>query len=268
MKKTTSLVLGVALLFTCVALGKDEPKVNPFKQVLSSVPAAELPAQAADLVLKANSQEQATITADVVRAAVGLKPAAAPAIVAAIAKKVPDMAPVAAGVAATEQPKQAAAIAKAAAAAAPEQVRGIVLAVCRAVPNEYRSIAAAVSKALPNASEKILDAVASAFPELRLYIRQTLVAYGGNVASVPAVLDQAARLTQQATTTASPNLTMSPRAPVNPPAPAGPSVTMPAPLARGPSVGPPYLPLTTTPTNVTPGTAGPVPAGGRNYAAP
>jgi len=267
MKKTTSLVLTAALLFVSVAFGKDEPKVNPFKQVLSSVPAAELPAQAADLVLKGKSQEQATITADVVKAAVGLKPAAAPAIVAAIAKKVPDMAPVAAGVAATEQPKQAAAIAKAAAAAAPEQVRGIVLAVCRAVPNQYRSVAAAVSKALPNASEKILDAVASAFPELRPYIQQTLVAYGGNVSSVPTVLDQAARLTQ-ATTTPSPNLTMSPRATANTTVPAGPSATMPAPLARGPSVGPPYLPLTTTPTNVTPGTSGPVPEGGRNYAAP
>jgi hypothetical protein len=40
------------------------------------------------------------------------------------------------------------------------------------------------------------------------------------------------------------------------------------PLARGPAVGPPYIPLTSTPTNVTSGTSGQVPTGGRNYAAP
>jgi hypothetical protein len=40
------------------------------------------------------------------------------------------------------------------------------------------------------------------------------------------------------------------------------------PVVRGPAVGPPYVPLTTTPTNETPGEAGEVPEGGRNYAAP
>jgi hypothetical protein len=38
--------------------------------------------------------------------------------------------------------------------------------------------------------------------------------------------------------------------------------------ARGPAVGPPYIPLTTTPVNVTTGTSGQVPTGDRNYASP
>lgn len=265
MKKTTSFVLSAALLVTSMAFGKDAPRTNPFKQVLSSVPAAELPAQAAELVFQAKGEDQAATTTDVVKAAVGLKPAAAPAIVAAIAKKVPDMAAVSAGVAATEQPKQAAAIAKAAAAAAPDQTREIVLAVCRAVPSDYRNVAVAVSKAVPSASDKILGAVASGFPELKPYIQQTLVAYGGNVPSVSSVLDQAVRLTQT-TTVSSPALAMSPRTTANTPAPAAP--VLPAPLARGPAVGPAYFPVTTTPTNVTPGSSGIVPEGGRNYAAP
>ena len=264
MKKTTSVVLSVAFLVASISFAKDVPKTNPFKEVLSPVPAAELPAKAADLVLHAKSRARASTTADVIAAAVGINPAAAPAIVGAIAKAVPDMASVAAGVAAAEQPKQAAAIAKAAAAAAPSQARKIVLAVCRAVPNEYRNIAVAVSEVVPSSSSKeIVKAVASAIPSLQPYIEQTLVASGGNVYSVSSTLDQVTKLAQTFPTVAGTPAS----SPAGTPGQAGTPGTG-KPLARGPSVGAPYVPLTVTPSYVNPGTSTDVPAGGRNYAKP
>ena len=264
MKKTTSIALSVTFLVASLSFAKDAPKANPFREVLSPVPAAELPAQAADLVLHAKGLERATTIVGVVEAAVGINPAAAPAIVGAIAKAVPDMASVAAGVAAAEQPKQAAAIAKAAAAAAPSRARKIVLAVCRSVPNDYRNIAVAVSQVVPNSSKEVLNGVASALPDLKPYIQQTLVAQGGDVASVSGVLDQATRLAQ--TASASGAAAMAGTAASSAAVASGQPAT--APLARGPAVGPPYIPLTTTPANVSPGGTGEVPAGGRNYAAP
>jgi hypothetical protein len=273
MKNITSFVLSVALLVASASFGADAPKANPFIEVLGSVPAAELPAKAADLVQHAKSRERAATTAEVVRAAVGANPAAAPAIVSAIARAVPEMAAVAAGAAAAEQPKQAAAIAKAAAAAAPSQARKIVVAVCRAVPNDYRNIAVAVSQVVLSANKDIVNAVATAIPGLKPYIDQALTAYGGTVSSVSAVLDQASRLAQTATA-GSPIRT----AVAGPSSASGSGSAVPlgqpttpgalTPLARGPAVGPPYIPLSSTPTNVTSGTSGQVPTGGRNYAAP
>ena len=158
----------------------------------------------------------------------GINPAAAPYIVGAIARAVPDMAPVAAGAAAAEQPKQASTIAKAAAAAVPSKAGKIIVAVCRAVPNEYRNIVVAVFEAVPGSGNEIVKAVAAALLELKASIEQILAGYGQNVASAGAL----------------------------------------TPMVRGPAVGPPYFPLTVTPTNVTTVFSGEVPPGGRNYATP
>jgi hypothetical protein len=256
MKQITSIVLSVAFLAACNSFGKDAPKANPFNEVLAAVPAAELPAKAAGLVVQAKPRNRQATTADVVKAAVAINPAAAPAIVGAIARAVPEMASVAAGVAAAEQPKQASAIARAAAAAAPSQAAKIVVAVCRAVPNQYRNVAVAVSEAAPGAGRAIVNAVAAALPDLKPYIEQTLAGYGGNVVSVAYTLDQATKAPQTVTGPGS--------APQTTPAqPASPFLG-----ARGPAIGPPYIPLTSTPTNVTSGTSGSVPNGGRNYASP
>jgi hypothetical protein len=264
MKNVSSVVLSVVFLVAAPSFAKDAPKANSFRETLTPVTAAELPAKAADLVLNARSRDRGATTVDVIKAAVGINPAAAPAIVGAIARSVPDMASIAAGAAAAEQPKQAAAIARAAAAAAPSRARKIVLAVCRAVPGDYRNIAIAVSDVVPGSNKEVLNAVASALPGLKPYIEQALAAYGGNVLSVADTLDQAARLAQARTApgTASPTLarTAASGAPSASPAP--------APLARGPAVGPPYIPLTSTPIYVTPGTSGEVPIGGRDYARP
>src|ERR1035441_2025503 len=136
-----------------------------------------------------------------------------------------------------EPTKQAAAIAKAAAAAAPSKAGPIVIAVCQAVPSAYRDIAVAVSQVVPGAAREILNAVASALPNLRLPIEQALAGYAGNVPSVADTLSLAANTLQSSTI----------------------SDTVSSAMARGPAVGPPYIPLTTTPRNVTPGTSGQVP---------
>jgi hypothetical protein len=246
MKRNVGIALSVAFLVACPSFGKDASKVNPFKKTLAAVPAVELPAKATSLVLQTKPLARQSVTLDVVKAAVGINPAAAPAIAGAIARGVPELASVAAGAAASEQPKQAAAIAKAAAAAAPSKAGPIVLAVCQAVPSAYRDIAVAVSQVAPGSAREILNAVASALPNLKLPIEQALAGYAGNVPSVADTLALAANTLQSSTI----------------------SGTASSDTARGPAVGPPFIPLTTTPGVVTSGTAGQVPTGGRNYAAP
>jgi hypothetical protein len=259
MRPIASFLLCVAFLAASSSFGKDAPQANSFNEVLAATPAAEMPAKAADLVLHARSRERQATTVSVVKSAVAMNPAAAPAVAGAIARAVPDMASVAAGTAAALQPKQAAAIAKAAAAAAPSKAGKIVTAVCRAVPNEYRNIAAAVAQAVPGARKEIVNAVAAALPGLKPGIDSALASYGGNVVSVVDTLDQA-KLSPPS---------ISPVA-VLPTVPTPPTALSPqgVPMVRGPAIGPPYQPLTSTPTNVTPGTSGEVPPGGRNYAAP
>lgn len=261
MKRVTSILVCVTVLVACNSFGKDAPKANPFSKTLTAVPAAELPVKAADLVSQAKPAERQATTINVVKAAVGINPAAAPAIVGAIARAVPEMAAVAASTAAVEQPKQAAAIAKAAAAAAPVQAGAIAQAVCRVVPKEYLSIASAVSQAAPQANKEIVNAVCFALPELKPSIMKVLGGYGGNVVSVAATLEQAASVAQVRTATeGAPTITTT--------RPTSPTVLVGAPMARGPASGPPYVNLTGATTNVVTGTTGEVPSGGRNYAAP
>ena len=90
MRYIASITLLLTFLVACNSFGKDAPKVNPFNATLAAAPAAELPAKAADLVQRAKSRDRYTTTVNVVKAAVGINPAAAPAIVGAIARSVPD----------------------------------------------------------------------------------------------------------------------------------------------------------------------------------
>jgi hypothetical protein len=257
MKPIASILLSVVFLTVGNSFGKDAPRANSFNEVLAAVPTAEMPAKAADLVLHARSRERQATTVNVVKTAVGMNPAAAPAIVGTIARVVPDMASVAAGTAATLQPKQAAAIAKAAAAAAPSKAGKIVTAVCRAVPNDYRNIAVAVAQVVPDSGKEIVNAVAAALPGLKPSIDSILAGYGGNVVSVTDTLDRVSLGSLYSVPTAPTVPTLSANMPLQG-----------ASIARGPASGPPYHPLTVTPTNVTPGTSGTVPTNGRDYSAP
>jgi hypothetical protein len=196
MKNVTSFALSVALLVAAHSFAEDAVKPNPFKEKLARVPSAELPAKAADLVLKAKKRDQAATTVDVIQAAVGINPAAAPAIVGAVARRVPEMASVAADAAVAAQPQQATAIRTAAASA--------------------NRPAGTATRPRPSGRPAQTSTAASSAP----------------AGATPI------------------------------------SSTTPTPLVRGPSVGPPYIPLTTTPTNVVPGGSGDVPPGGRDYAAP
>ena len=240
MKKIAIMTLSAVWLGTSICPASD----SPYKDILAKVPAAELPAKSAGLVKDAKARDREAVTRDVVKSAVEINPAAAPLIVSAIAQAAPDMAALAASVAAAQQPKQAAAIARAAAAVAPAKAGKIVIAVCRAVPNDYRNIAAAVAEAVPGSGQEVLKAVATVRPDLQPGIDRVLVSYGNYLPSVGAVLDANLSAGQGSGN--------------------GPPIS----LARGPAIGPPFIPLSGTPTNITPATSGNVPPGGRDYAKP
>jgi hypothetical protein len=232
--KTLGLVMSVAVIATVNLCAGDASTANPYFGTLSTVSPAELPAKSAALVSQADSKSRTEATINVVKAAVGLNPAAAAAIVGTIAQSAPEMASVAAATAVALVPDQAIAIAHAAAAAAPAQAGKIVEAVCRVVPNSYKAVAAAVAGVAPGQAKAILAGVAAAIPALQDPINTVLAGSSGNTASVNEVLNTVAA-----------NL----------------------PVAA-PQFGPPYVGIPQSPVNLDPGNGGQVPTGGRNYATP
>jgi hypothetical protein len=264
MSRIAILALSISLsVFTLLAA--DAP--NPFQETLSRVTPAELPAKAADIIKSVKNRERTTTTINVVKAAVTINPAAAPVIVGSIARSLPELAAIAAGAAAGEQPRQASAIARAASAAAPSKAGKIVVAVCRAVPNEYAAIATAVAQVVPDSTREILASVATALPELKDSIEKALANYRGQP-SVAVVLADAAKLGTSVGNQPLSSLSATPIA-GRPLASAGASSASSSGTgARGPAVGPPYIPLTGTPGNISPTNSGVVPTGGRNYAEP
>ena len=237
------------LTLTLVSRAGDTPTANPFLAVLSTTTQAELPAKAADLVAQADAKHQQQTTIDVVKAAVGLNPAAAAVIVGSIAQKTPAMAAIAAGTAASLVPNQAVAIARAAAAAAPQQAGKIVEAICRVLPAAYVEVAEAVAEVVPGAGKEILDGVSAAIPALKGPIDNVLLASKGSVPSVNAVLDQV-KITES---------------PGSLETAAGGTIaggTISSALVH-PKPNPPYVPPPTSPVNyANPGSGGQVPPGG------
>jgi hypothetical protein len=203
-----------------------------------------LPAKSAELVSQADSKNRVETTVNVVKAAVGLNPAAAPAIVGTIAQSMPEMASVAAATAVVLVPSQAIAIAHAAAAAAPSQAGKIVEAVCRVVPNVYRAVAEAVAGVAPGAGKTILAGVSTAIPALQEPIDKVLASNAGSNPSVSDVLAKVSQIASAATYN-----------------------TAAAPVSA-PQFGPPYVAVPASPQNLDPGTGGQVPTGGRKYSGP
>ncbi len=240
-----SLVTAVALVATVKLSAGETPAANPYFGTLSSVSPAELPAKSAELVAQADSKNLAATTADVVKAAVGLNPAASAAIVGTIAKSTPAMASVAAATAVALVPNEAINIAHAAAAAAPAEAGKIVEAVCRVVPNVYKEVAETVAEVAPGAGKAILAGISAAIPALQDSISKVL-ATSSNVAN-PSVSDV---LNQVSTTTA---------------VAYGGDV-----VSAGPHYGPPYGGFGTpmSPPNIEPGNGSPVPFGARQYHLP
>ena len=238
MKTNITGVLALALVLGCgVTIAKDEDRVIALKETLSKVPAAEVPAKAADIVAQAEAGSRDAIAADVVKASLKKNPTMATAVVGAICRTSPETAPTVAATAAGIQPKQAKLIAQAAAAAAPAKAGEIVKAVCKVVPAAYREIVLAVAQVAHKAAKEILAGLSEALPALKGPIDEAIAFYKGQPLAVAPVID---RIAPSAKPLAS---------------------------VRGPTIGPPYVPLSGTATNVPP-SGGTVPLGGRDYAAP
>jgi len=256
------LVLTVATASAVVvgAAAADNTGSSPVLGVLSTVTSAELPAKAADLVAQASTKNLKQTTIDVVKAAVGLNPAAAPAIVGSIAQTSPTMAATASATAVALVPNQVLVIARAAAAASPAQAGQIVEAICRVLPNDYKAIAEAVAEVIPGAGKEILAGVSTAIPTLKNVIDQTLASYQGSVPSVSTVLNQVVQ-------TENSILISTLASGTSGTTPSGSSGT-PIGLPQGPSVGAPPVPPAGTPTLITPSSGGTVPSGQNGYSAP
>jgi hypothetical protein len=242
-----SVLMAVAL-FTAVGLRASEtPAANSFFGTLSTVSPAELPATSAGLVAQADSKNLLETTVNVVKAAVGLNPAAAAAIVGTIAQSTPKMASVAAATAVALVPSQAVAIARAAAAAAPSEAGKVVEAVCRVVPAAYKDVASAVAGVVPNAGSAILAGITNAIPSLQGPIDKALAASSGVNTPLSKILDQVPSVTTPVTAAA-----------------------LNAPMAITPAIrfGPPYVQPPPSPVNYSTGTSGQELPGGRSTPAP
>jgi hypothetical protein len=73
-----TLAISLLCLGSFQTFGKDAATPKPAQAALSSVPAAELPAQAAKLIQEAKVRQREARTIEVVKAALALNPAAAP----------------------------------------------------------------------------------------------------------------------------------------------------------------------------------------------
>ena len=189
LKYTLPLAMALALATTVPVNAGESGSANKYTAILVAATSAEMPAKAAFLVSQADAKHLEQTTIEVVKAAVGLNPAAAPTIVGTIAKAEPSMAGTAAATAVALVPHMAAAIARAAAVMAPTQAGAIVEAICRVAPAAYPNVATAVSEVVPGAAKEIMAGIAAAIPELKDSINQTMAGYNnGNMPSVPVLV--------------------------------------------------------------------------------
>jgi hypothetical protein len=250
-----AMTFAAALALSAVFNIRAAQPASPVLAQLSTATALEMPAKAAELVSQSDAKNLKQTTIDVVKAAVGLNPAAVAEIVGAIAQSSPQMAATAAATAVKLLPKQAVSIARAAAAAAPDQAGKIVQAVCRITPDAYQEIADAVAEVAPGAGKAILSGIASAIPSLKDSITTVLAGYNGAIPSVSAALDQVSQIQ----TAAAPVLlaSASPALDLGTPT-LNPVVSLP----RGPSIKAPIVPPSNTPTNtLAPASGGDLPPG-------
>ena len=252
------LTVAIAATLASGVAAEDRTVASPAMGILSTVTSAELPAKAAELVTQAaGAKNLHQITIEVVKTAVGLNPASAPAIVGSIALASPDMAATASAKAVALVPNQVLAIARAAAAACPAKAGAIVEAICRVLPADYRQVAEAVAEVVPGADKEILAAVSAAIPDLSKAIDQALSSYQVGISSITTVLGQVAQTQPSAATLAA---LSSPSGVTTPSSP-----TSPISLPRGPTVTAPSVPISGTPITILPGNGSPVPTGTRGY---
>ena len=193
MKMNIPGVLGLVLVLGCgVTIAKDEARVIALKETLSKVPAAEVPAKAADIVAQAEASSRDAIAVDVVKASLKKNPTMATAVVGAICRTSPETAPTVAATAAGLQPKQVKLIAQAAAAAAPAKAGAIVKAICKVMPAAYREVALAVAQVAPKAAKEILAGLSEALPALKGPIDEAIASNHSQPLAVAPVIDRIA----------------------------------------------------------------------------
>jgi len=281
MSVMTSMALIAGLAVSPAALASNSSDVT---KSLAGATALELPAKSAALVAKAAAADKHDLTVAVVKAAIGLNPSAAVAIVSTVAHENPAMAPLAAVTAATLQHQRIAQFARAAAAGAPSEAAKIVAALIKEFPQDYGAIAIAAAQGAPEAGREILAVVADYVPALQSAVNGTVAKFAANNGNIPvqAVLSQSynqALASGGVTRTTMPSTLLgqvSDQTVV-----AGGTVsahgsavlpTTPG-LTRGPSVsppvlGPPYQPFPNPPTVIGPGQITPQAPGGNNYSSP
>jgi hypothetical protein len=265
LKFTMAFTVMVALMLTVKLVAGENASDNQIFAKLSSVTSAELPAAAAELIKQSAAEDLKLTTIAVVKAAVGLNPAAAPVIVGSIAQSTPEMSGIAAATAVALVPNQMVAIAQAAAAAAPSKAGLIVEAICRVLPANYRTVAETVANIVPGADKEILAGIVAAIPELQGNINQALATYNGKMPSLNAVLSQAAQIQSASGTLA---LSAGTRLGVSAGSPVGTPVIPVTSLPQGPSPAPPQVPISTTPPVINPSSGTTAPGGGHDYTSP
>jgi hypothetical protein len=256
---TMILTVAVAMTAAVGVNAGDNAAPNPTLSILSTATSAELPAKAAELVSQSDAKNLKQTTVDVVKAAVGLNPAAAPAIVGSIAHATPAMAATAAATAVQLVPSQLLNIVRAAAAAAPAKAGAIVEAVCRVMPAYYQQVAEVVAQVVPGAGKDILAGISAALPELKSAINQALASYSGIIPSVTEVLMQVSQ-TQNTTAIAGSSSGL-------PGLSGGSSGNPVLLLPQGPSAVPPQVPIISLP-EINPTNGAPAAPGGHNYSPP
>ena len=140
----TACCVAAAMLSVTPIQALTSIQIQEIKKSVLSVPVPEMPAKAAEIVLKAEKKDRQAVAITAVRAVVSKHRAAAPIVISAVTRVAPEVAPAVAVAAVEIAADQAPAIARAAAVSAPAQAPEIAAAVTKAAPAEAASIAASV----------------------------------------------------------------------------------------------------------------------------
>jgi len=127
--KFSKLTLLAAVLAGVVCVSEAKADLATQKKFvrteLASVKAAEFPAKAAQLVLKAAAKDRNDVAVSVIQCALEVYPAAVPTIVSSISAAVPEVSPAMVATIATKAPAQLAEVVKVATAVAPAYAKEI-----------------------------------------------------------------------------------------------------------------------------------------------
>lgn len=145
-----SVVLQCAVATSAQALTLAERK--QIEHVVLAVPLPEMPARAAEVVVKSAKADRSEVAVLAVKSIMAKHKAAAPLVVAAIAKAAPDVAAAAAAAAVEVDRTQAVAVVEAAGMAAPLASAEIAAAVTQVSPTQSRVIKAAAFRGLASIS--------------------------------------------------------------------------------------------------------------------